>query len=64
MPTPRHPVHSAFALLCVLALGCGEAELPEHTPVVVAPLPEHLTLGNPSGATSDAADPDNYLISR
>lgn len=44
--------------------GCGKAELPEHTPVVVAPLPEHLTLGNPSGASSDATDPDNVLINR
>ena len=27
-------------------------------------LPEHLTLGNPSGATSDPAQPTNYLLSK
>lgn len=27
-------------------------------------LPEHLTLGNPSGATADAAQPTNYLLIR
>ena len=29
-----------------------------------AALPEHITLGNPSGATPDDAQPTNYLLSR
>jgi hypothetical protein len=28
------------------------------------PLPEHLTLGNPSGAATDVNQPANYLLSR
>ncbi|SHK71340.1 DNA/RNA non-specific endonuclease [Hymenobacter psychrotolerans] len=35
------------------------------TPTAPAqPLPEHLTLGNPSGATPDATQPTNYLLSK
>ena len=65
MATTRYLALAArtAVLLCVLALGgCKKVEIPEPSPV--ATLPEHLTLGNPSGATTDPQDPDNYLISR
>ena len=55
----------AFTLL--LAACQKEAITPaSSSPTVpgtpVAPLPEHLTLGNPSGATADVAQPTNYLL--
>ena len=28
------------------------------------PLPEHLTLGNPSGATADVSQPSNHLLDK
>lgn len=68
MRTHNYPWRAAlaFALLGVLLLGgCAKVELPPHTPPAAeAPPPEHLTLGNPSGATTDGEDPDNYLISK
>ncbi len=48
----------ALLLLGLLAASCGE-----ENEVAPAPaLPEHLTLGNPSGATADPAQPTNYLL--
>lgn len=42
-------------------VGCRkETVTPPPAPV----LPEHLTLGNPSGATSDPAQPTNYLLTK
>ena len=38
-----------------------EAVIP---PLPPAALPEHLTLGNPRGATADEAQPTNYLLSK
>ncbi|SDY56866.1 DNA/RNA non-specific endonuclease [Hymenobacter psychrophilus] len=37
---------------------------PITPPPVVQPLTEHLTLGNPSGATADVSQPTNYLLSK
>lgn len=48
---------AAFAGLLFLA-ACQKEEAEPAVP----DLPEHLTLGNPSGATTDAADPANYLL--
>lgn len=54
--------YSVLALGLLLA-GCQkEAVHPSTTPV--SELPEHLTLGNPSGATPDAGQPTNYLLSK
>ena len=45
---------------------CQKETVVPTTPTVpitaVAPLPEHLTLGNPSGAMPDIAQPTNYLL--
>ena len=58
-----------LALTLLLAACQKEAAAPAPTtpsvPVTpTAPLPEHLTLGNPSGATADIAQPTNYLLSK
>ncbi len=45
----------------LLVVSCQKS--PEPTPAA-APLPEHLTLGNPSGAAADLNSPANYLISK
>ncbi|MFC7667600.1 DNA/RNA non-specific endonuclease [Hymenobacter humi] len=47
------------ALALSLLLGACQNETVEP-----ASLSEHLTLGNPSGATADAAQPTNYLLSK
>jgi endonuclease G len=49
------------ALALTLFLAACQKE--EATPTA-QPLPEHLTLGNPSGATADPAQPTNYLLSK
>lgn len=36
----------------------------DPTPTTTPALPEHLTLGNPSGATTDETQPTNYLLSK
>lgn len=54
-PSPQTVTVSAAAAAQVPAI----AVLP-----VAPPLPEHLTLGNPSGATTDEAFPANYLLSK
>ena len=48
----------------LLLVACQKEEFaPVPGPVTAAaPLPEHLTLGNPSGATADPAQPTNYLM--
>jgi DNA/RNA endonuclease G (NUC1) len=60
-------------LVLVVLLGEGEGEAPppqptQSTSVPPAEAPQrntlHLTLGNPSGATTSASQPHNYLISR
>ncbi|GGG35598.1 nuclease [Hymenobacter glacieicola] len=43
-----------------MATACSTTSDPAPT----QPLPEHLTLGNPSGATPDANQPTNYLLSK
>ena len=57
--------------ICLLLAACQkEAVAPGPTtpptgPVTPAqPLSEHLTLGNPSGATADVTQPTNYLLSK
>jgi len=60
MTTPI-PFRASALALCLLASAC------QSDPVVPAPaaqltLPEHLTLGNPSGATTSEATPTNYLL--
>ena len=56
----------ALALTLLLAACQKEAITPTPTTpsTSAAPLPEHLTLGNPSGATTDPAQPTNYLLSK
>lgn len=50
----------ATVALLLLATACSTS----HDPAPTTPLPEHLTLGNPSGATPDANQPTNYLLSK
>jgi endonuclease G, mitochondrial len=50
-----------FATAGVFITACSSSEDP--TPASQA-LSEHLTLGNPSGATADPAQPTNYLLSK
>ncbi|WP_331058627.1 DNA/RNA non-specific endonuclease [Hymenobacter sp.] len=52
------PVRYALLALALTASACQDD--------AVAPqaLPDHLALGNPSGATADAAQPANYLLSK
>ncbi|MCC2547485.1 DNA/RNA non-specific endonuclease [Hymenobacter sp. BT175] len=54
-----HPVSRLTALLAVALLFGACSETPEPTP---APVDEHLTLGNPSGATADPAQFRNFLL--
>ena len=49
---------TAFASVLLLAA----CQRQEPTPAASPTLPEHLTLGNPSGATADPAVPANYLL--
>jgi endonuclease G, mitochondrial len=59
------PHHTLVFLSVLLLGGCAKEEVPAPTPPVVeAPPPLHLTLGNPSGATSDGSQPNNHLVSR
>ncbi|MGI4872853.1 MAG: DNA/RNA non-specific endonuclease [Janthinobacterium lividum] len=52
---------SVLALL-LLATACQKEAV---TPVQSsAPLPEHITLGNPSGAATDLNQPTNYLLAK
>ena len=53
----RHLRFPALALSLLLAACQKEAVTP-----TTQTLPEHLTLGNPSGAASDLAQPTNYLL--
>ena len=47
-----------------LLLTACQKEAVTPTPLPQAALPEHLTLGNPSGATPDEAQPTNYLLAK
>ena len=50
---------AALLALGLLAGACSK-ETEDVKPVVPeAPLPEHITLGNPSGATTDVNQPTN-----
>ena len=53
-----------LALTLLLASCQKEAVNPTPSGPVTqaAPLPEHLTLGNPSGTTADPTQPTNYLL--
>ena len=62
---------SALALVFLLAACQKEAVAPTSTTPPTGPvtptqpaLTEHLTLGNPSGATIDPTQPTNYLLSK
>lgn len=61
---------SSLALLTALAVSCSRDEQVAPTaPVAVvanqdATRDSHLALGNPSGATANAATPTNYLLSK
>ena len=60
----RHFRLPALALALLLAACQREtvAPTPGNPTATTQPLPEHLTLGNPSGATADIAQPTNYLL--
>ena len=60
----RHCRLPAFALALLLGACQREtvAPAPAGSGATAQPLPEHLTLGNPSGATTNAAQPTNYLL--
>ncbi|RFP63411.1 DNA/RNA non-specific endonuclease [Hymenobacter lapidiphilus] len=51
---------SRYALITTLALATAACSTTNDP----TPLSEHLTLGNPSGATADANQPTNYLLSK
>ncbi|NVO85420.1 DNA/RNA non-specific endonuclease [Hymenobacter terrestris] len=57
---------SRYALVAFLAFTAACSTTQDPTPVQppATPLPEHLTLGNPSGATTDSSQPTNYLLSK
>ena len=63
---------SSLALLTVLAVSCSRVEpvAPSQTPTAAtvnqdATRDSHLTMGNPSGAVTDATNsPNNYLMSK
>ena len=46
------------------AVSPGSATPPTGPVTPLQPLPEHLSLGNPSGATADITQPTNYLLSK
>ena len=57
--------------ICLSLVACqkeavtpGAPTSPTGPVIPTQPLPEHLTLGNPSGATADVAQPTNYLLSK
>ncbi|MFC6225662.1 DNA/RNA non-specific endonuclease [Hymenobacter artigasi] len=57
--------------VCLMLVGCQKEAMSPSAPTSpmgpvtpAQPLPEHLTLGNPSGATADATQPTNYLLSK
>ncbi|GAB2851770.1 DNA/RNA non-specific endonuclease [Hymenobacter ruber] len=52
----------ALALSLLLAACQRETVAPAGPGAAAQPLPEHLTLGNPSGATADPTQPTNYLL--
>ncbi|OWP64009.1 DNA/RNA endonuclease [Hymenobacter amundsenii] len=62
LPAARRPRNVAWLLgAALLATSC--ATTPDPTTVAPTnPLPEHLTLGNPSGATPNSQQPTNYLL--
>ena len=56
--------HFRFPVLA-LTLLLAACQKEEATPIPTTQnLPEHLTLGNPSGAATDPAQPTNYLLSK
>ena len=59
-------MNKLLALLGAAALlvGCSRSEPTPSPAPAAAPLPEHLTLGNPSGATPDETQPGNYLLAK
>ena len=52
------------ALLALLSFLAACSTTRDPAPVQPSNTPEHLTLGNPSGATTDANQPTNYLLSK
>lgn len=51
---------AAAGLLALLLVACADDDHPTPAPA----LPEHLTLGNPSGATAEAANVRNFLLDK
>jgi endonuclease G len=69
MPTPFSSLCLTTLAASLLFASCRKEAVPPVTPPVgpVPPalsLPEHLALGNPSAATTDPAQPTNYLLSK
>lgn len=50
-----------MVVLLIMAVGCKETEVTPKKSTDL-PLSEHLTLGNPSGATAEITDYNNYLM--
>ncbi|NVO33469.1 DNA/RNA non-specific endonuclease [Hymenobacter lapidiphilus] len=54
---------SRYAFAAALALSVAACST-SNDPAPTSLFPEHLTLGNPSGATADINQPTNYLLSK
>jgi endonuclease G len=69
MPKHFFPLHLVTLAASLFLVSCQkEAAAPGPPPVrpvaPTIPIPEHLTLGNPSFATADPTQPTNYLLSK
>jgi endonuclease G len=53
---------AALLALSLLAGACSTDEAEQVAPASLPALPEHIALGNPSGAVADVKQPTNYLL--
>ncbi len=52
-----------FLFICIVAVGCNSCQPTEHIPRASVGQ-EHLLLGNPSGASTDVSNYNNYLLAK
>ena len=67
LPSLRFPTLAICLMLAACqkeAVSPGSPTSPTGPVTPSQPLPEHLTLGNPSGAVTDINQPTNYLLSK